>query len=166
MHVFLDAMNRRDWVFTLHAIKPCFTHCHCLHVCSQVRNMSHASDNCRDSYFACSNAAVWKNHWNIWCAIFSVSRIAASLERTFKVIAKGSFTYTRCDDAAMHVFLDAMNRRDWVFTLHAIKPFCFFSTLSLSVLYVCSQVRNMSYANDNCRDNCFACSNAAVWTNH
>ena len=35
----------------------------------------------------------------------------------------GPFTYTRCDDAAMHVFLDAMNRRDWVFTLSAIKPF-------------------------------------------
>ena len=34
-----------------------------------------------------------------------------------------SVTYTRCDDATMHVFLDAMNQRDWMFTLYAIKPF-------------------------------------------
>ena len=41
--------------------------------------------------------------------------------------------------------------------------FCFvlfFSTLS--DLHVCGQVRSMSYASDNCRDNCFACSNTAV----
>ena len=35
---------------------------------------------------------------------------------------EGPFTPTPCDDVAMHAFLDAMKRRDWVFTLHAIKP--------------------------------------------
>ena len=40
-----------------------------LYVCSQVRNMSYmssyASDNCRDGFNAFSNAAVWKNQWNV-----------------------------------------------------------------------------------------------------
>ena len=32
MHAFLDAMKRRDRVFTLHAIKPLFTHCQ-IYIC-------------------------------------------------------------------------------------------------------------------------------------
>ena len=34
----------------------------------------------------------------------------------------GPFTQRASDDAAMRAFLDAMKRRDRVFTLHAIKP--------------------------------------------
>ena len=44
-------------------------------------------------------------------------------------------------------------------SVHTVCDKTVFSTLS--DLYVCSQVRNMSYASDNCRDSCFACSNAA-----
>ena len=52
-----------------------------LYMCSQVRNMSYASDDCRDGFSACNNAPVWIHHWNILCSNFSVSRIAASLAR-------------------------------------------------------------------------------------
>ena len=45
-----------------------------------------------------------------------------------------------------------------MFTLHAIKPF----PPTLSDLYLCSQVRNMSYASDNCRYSCFACEQSTI----
>ena len=81
-----------------------------LYVCSRVRSMSYASDNCRDSCFAYSNAAV---------------------EQTIKTY-KGPFTQRASDDAAMHVFLGAMKRRDRVFILHAIKPL-----FSHCQIYIC-----------------------------
>ena len=132
MHAFLDAMNQRDWVFTLYAIKPFFPH---YQICM-----------CAVKLETCPTRAI-------------IAAIVASCAVTLRA----AMTYTRCDDATMHVFLDAMNRRDWAFTLHAIKPFLFFT---LSEQYVCSQVRNMFFASDNCRDSCFACSNTAVWTKH
>ena len=56
--------------------------------------------------------------------------IARSLcERTLNSLSvwkglqgQGPFTQRASDEAAMHAFLDAMKRRDRVFTLHAIKP--------------------------------------------
>ena len=133
MHVFVDAMNQRDWVVTLYAIKPFFPH---YQICMCVVKLE-----------TCPTRAI-------------IAAIVASCAATLH----DAMTYTRCDDATMHVFINAMNRRDWAFTLHAIKPFLFFFTLSEQ--YVCSQVRNMFYASDNCRDSCCACSNATVWTNH
>ena len=49
-----------------------------------------------------------------------------------------------------------------------ISNSCVYSAVEYRLLdlNVCSQVRNMSYASNNCRDSCFACSNTAVCTNH
>ena len=42
MRAFLDAMKRRDRVFTLHSIKPLFPHCqiYIIFMCSQVRKLT------------------------------------------------------------------------------------------------------------------------------
>ena len=84
------------------------------------------------------------NGWDILCSIPMQAKALSA-------------TYTRCDDAAMDVFswCDKSTR----LSVHTVCDKTVFSTLS--DLYVCSQVRNMSYASDNCRDSCFACSNAA-----
>ena len=75
---------------------------------------------------------------------------------------KGPFTQRASEDAAMHAFLDAMKRRDRVF--HTVRDKTVISTLS--DLYMCSQVINMSYAVDNYRDGFSACSNAPVSIHH
>ena len=57
----------------------------------------------------------------------------SNLSINFRVrLIKGSFTQRASDDAAMHAFLDAMKRRDRVFTLHAIKPL-----FPLCQIYIC-----------------------------
>ena len=52
--------------------------------------------------------------------------IIAAIVASHAATLRDAMTYTRGDDATMHVFLGAMNRRDLAFTLHAIKPFFFF----------------------------------------
>ena len=51
----------------------------------------------------------------------------------FSTLFKGPFTQRASDDTKMHAFLDAMKRRDRVFTLHAVKPL-----FPQSGLYMCS----------------------------
>ena len=79
-------------------------------------------------------------------------------ERTLKAFSRIRDAMTqRCT----FFFFGAMNRRNWVITLHAIKPFFFFFLFFCFVLffshypYVCSQIRNISYASDDCRDSFF-----------
>ena len=49
-----------------------------------------------------------------------------SSSQPWYLLPTGAFTQRASDDVAMHVamhaFVDAMKRCDWVFTLHAIKP--------------------------------------------
>ena len=49
-------------------------------------------------------------------------------------------------------------------TFHTARDNTVISTLL--DLYMCSQVRNISYASDNWRDGFSACSNAPVWIHH
>ena len=66
---------------------------------------------------------------------------------------KGPFTQRASDDAAMHAFLDAMKRRDRVFTLYAIKPLFPHCQLYISVvkLETCP-MRAINVAMDLARD--------------
>ena len=84
-------------------------------------------------------------------------------------MSEGPFTPTRCDDVAMHVVFFFVCFFGVFFFLcdeatrlrfHTVHEKNVISTLS--DLYMCSQIRNMSYASDNCRDGFSACSNAAV----
>ena len=72
--------------------------------------------------------------------------------------SKGPFSHIyamRWRNDARFSWCDELTR----LSVHTVCDKTVFSTLS--DLYVYSQVRNMSYASDNCRDSCFACSNAA-----
>ena len=126
IHAFLDAMKRRDWVSTLHAIKPLFPHC-------QIHIYVVKLETCpmRAITVAMDLARVVKRQCEYIIKIYSVlifplvALLHRSLARTLTLSVKGpwkTLTPTRCDVVAMHAFLDAMKRRDWVFTLHAIKP--------------------------------------------
>ena len=65
----------------------------------------------------------------------------------------------RCDDVAMHVFSWCDEATPLIF--HTAHDRTVISTLSDRCM--CSQVRSMSYAGDNCRDGFSACSIKAVW---
>ena len=66
---------------------------------------------------------MWKHLWSMPVLQVCLWYTLINLTQFLQHVDKGPFTYMRCDDAEIDIFLDAMNRRDWVFILHAIKPF-------------------------------------------
>ena len=70
---------------------------------------------------------------------------------------KGPFTQRASDDPVMHAFLDAMKRRDRVFTLHAIKmlfPHCQIYTCICVVKLETCPMRAITGAMDLARVDC------------
>ena len=82
-------------------------------ICTTIESLNESLKNDEEptptaAYHRTHNSYCDNNGWDILC----------SIPMQVKAL---SVTYTRCVDATMHVFLDAMNQRDWVFTLYAIK---------------------------------------------